>query len=220
MMGADGNTAATYLYGASRPKIPQSEFIDILVCNSFSQFDAQDKKGWTVLHRAAAWGTSTDVKKLIQMRASVDRRTYKLDWTPLFCAVAYNNLDTLQALLDVLSVSDVGDQRDARGWNLLHVAAGYGNIAAIPGLLERGVDIEALSKATSRFVPPAIRDRCVTPAEVARSCGEQTYVHWTAAVEAAGRNVDVRPDAVDWSLEYAGGRLGECECCDTWNGTT
>jgi len=217
MIGHDGNTAASYLFGNTRPQTPQTEFIDILACNSFSQFNAQDTNGWTILHRAAAWGIAADVRRLLQMNASTESRTYKLAWTPLFCAVCHKNFETLQELWNSGDDLDLREQQDVRGWNLLHVAAGCGNFEAIPYLLERGVSLEAISKPASRLVPPPVRGKSVTPAEVARSCGEAAYAKWNEALKAAGPGVEPGRSEIDWKAEATDTRLGECECCDSWD---
>lgn len=213
-LGARGFTAASYLYGNSRPNVQQTEFIEILASHSFSHFNAEDRDGWTVLHRAAAWGTSADIKALLRMKVSTNHCTRRLNWSPLFCAVGYKNFDTLQALWENDSSPDVQEGRDIRGWNLLHVAAGYGNLEAVPYLLERGVSLDATSTATSRFVPPSLRGKCVTPSEVARNCGEETYLNWTEMLQIAGHAVDVRPEEVNWAFENVDRVFGGCECCD------
>jgi ankyrin repeat protein len=99
-LGERGFTAASYLYGNSRPNTEQTEFIEILASHSFSHFNAEDRDGWTVLHRAAAWGTSADVKALLRMKVSMNHSTSRLNWSPIFCAVGYKNFDTLRALWD------------------------------------------------------------------------------------------------------------------------
>lgn len=153
------------------------------------------------------------MRALIDVKASVDVRTTRLAWTPIFCAVCYGNMETLKELWNHESVSS---QVDFRGWNLLHVAAGYGNFNAVPFLIEKGVDVDALSDATAHFVPPLLRGRCVKPGDIAKACGEEAYVKWTEALKAAGRDVDVVPQDIDWAVEEADARFGECECCDGW----
>ncbi|KAF2019501.1 ankyrin [Aaosphaeria arxii CBS 175.79] len=216
VLGVNGFTAASFLYGPSRDPVPQTEYLEVLACNSFSNFNAKDHTGWTALHRAAAFGTSADVKTLLRMKASIDSRTYSLKWTPLFCAVCFYNMDTLQELWTQHNDPTLKDQQDLRGWNLLHIAAGAGNFEAALFLLQQGVDQRAASRATSRFVPPALRDRCVTPGEVARNCGEDAYKKWTEALSGAGHEVDVRPEDIDWGTEDVDGKLGGCECCENW----
>jgi ankyrin repeat protein len=109
---------------------------------------------------AAAWGTAADVRRLLQMNASAESRTYKLAWTPLFCAVCFKNIGTLQELWNDGDELEVKEQQDVRGWNLLHVAVGYGKFEAVPYLLEQGVSLEAISKPASRLVPPSVQKKC------------------------------------------------------------
>jgi hypothetical protein len=87
----------------------------------------------------------------------------------------------------------------------------------VPYLLERGVSVDAVSTATSRFVPPFLRGKCVTPTEVARNFGEETYLKWTELLQVAGHSVDIRPEEVDWTSENADRVFGVCECCDNWD---
>lgn len=213
----NGFTAASHLYGSTRPKIPQTEFIEILANNSFSNFNAQDKDGWSALHRAAAWGTSADIRVLLQMKAYSQCHTTKLDWTPDFVAVCYKNLDTLKELWNGQGNKTNKERQDFRGWNLLHMAAGYGNFDAVPFLIEQGVSLKTMSKATSRSVPWPLRGKAITPNEVARCCGEEAYRKWTEILRAAGCRVDIPPDDVDWEVEEVVETFGCCECCDNWN---
>ncbi|KAF2810704.1 ankyrin [Mytilinidion resinicola] len=206
VIGVEGYTAAILLFGSSRKREPQTEFIEILACNSFSIFDAQDDCGWTALHRAAAFGTHEDVRSLLRLQASVDVRTYNLEWTPLFCAVCFGNLETMQELWSCYD--NPGQTRDLREWNLLHVAAGAGRFNVMPFLLKNGVDPQAVSQATSRFVPPSLVDRSVTPSDVAKSCGEDSYRKWTEIPKTTGFKSKVSPIDIDWSLEEMQGRYG------------
>ncbi|KAJ4305582.1 hypothetical protein N0V90_001113 [Kalmusia sp. IMI 367209] len=168
VLGDDGFTSAFFLFGyAGQNKVPQTEFLEILSSNFFSNFNGQDKDGWSVLHRVATFGTAADVRTLTQLKASVDSQTHNLHWTPIFCAVCFGNMGTLEELRRLYDDPSLKDRMDIRGWNFLHVAAGAGNSEAIPFLLEKGVDLKATSKARSRSIPPALRNKSVTPSEVA-----------------------------------------------------
>ncbi|KAF2736145.1 ankyrin [Polyplosphaeria fusca] len=183
----NGLTAASYLYGKSRgERVPQTEFLEILANNSFSNFNGQDNNGWTVLHRAAAWGTAANVRTLIKMQTSIWSRTTKLDWTPQFIAVCFKNLDTLQELWNQHTDADFKNNQDFRGWNMLHMAAGYGKFDAVPFLIQQGVELGAMSKPTSRSVPYSVRGISVTPNELARCFGEDAYRKWAEALRVSG----------------------------------
>lgn len=71
--------------------------------------------------------------------------------------------------------------------------------------------------ATSRFVPPSLRGKCVTPSEVARNCREETYLKWTEMLQIAGHDVDVPPKDINWTSENADKVFGGCECYDNWD---
>jgi len=125
-------------------------------------------------------------------------------------------METLKELWRQHSDPSLKDKMDLRGWNLLHVAAGAGNFDAVQYLLEQGVDLKATSKATSRSVPPTLRNKSVTPSEVARNCGKDAYNKWIEALRAAGREIEVNPEDIDWVTEKVDGLYGGCECCDEW----
>jgi ankyrin repeat protein len=202
------------LFGSSRKPEPQTELIEILACNSFQNFDAQDARGWTALHRAAAFGTLDDVKALLLMKASIDVRTHNLQWTPLFCAVCFSNLETAQELWTCYN--DPSQMKDLRGWNLLHVAAAAGNFEAVPFLLKKGVDLNGVSQATSRFVPASLANLSVKPSYIARNCGEESYGAWCEVLRSEGYEPDVSPSTIDWTQEEYGEKFGGCEYCETW----
>ncbi|KAF2448525.1 ankyrin [Karstenula rhodostoma CBS 690.94] len=108
---------------------------------------SKDVYGWAVLHRAAAWGTADDVNILLRFGTMQSLRSRRLSWTPLICAVAHKNIETLQALCNPRIERGICEEQDLRGWDLLHIAVGYVNLEAVPYLLEKGVDPEAQAHA-------------------------------------------------------------------------
>ncbi|KAH7068628.1 ankyrin repeat-containing domain protein [Paraphoma chrysanthemicola] len=217
VLGEHGFTSAFFLFGYDRQaEVPQTEFLEILASNSFSNFNGRDDDGWSVLHRVAAFGTAADVQRLVQLKASVHSQTHNLQWVPIFCAVCFGNMETMKELWQQRNDPSLKDRIDLRGWNLLQVAAGAGNFEAVTYLLEQGVDLEGTSRSTSRSVPPALRNKCVTPSEVARNCGESAYNKWAEALAAAGRRLEVLPEDIDWATENVDGLYGGCECCEEW----
>ncbi|KAH7064294.1 ankyrin repeat-containing domain protein [Paraphoma chrysanthemicola] len=214
VMASNGHTAALCLFGSSRIRGSQSEFIELLGSKSFSLFDAHDSCGWTALHRAAAFGTREDVNALLRMKASANVLTYNLQWTPLSCAVCFGNVDAMQELWGCYE--NPSAMTDLRGWNLLHIAAGAGRFGAIPFLLDHGVDVKAGSKATSRHVPPPLEGRSVTPSVVAKACGEGAYEQWCEVLSSNGHMADTLPVNIEWGNGYSKARYGGCECCEGW----
>lgn len=187
-----------------------------MASNGFSNFNCQDKKGWTALHRAAAFGTAEDVRTLNRMGAALEIRTKNLSWTPVFTAAFYNNLETL---LEIIKI-DPPDKREAdlRGWTLLHVAIGAGSFDVIPELLRRGCDPEALSNATSHSVPEVFIDTAITPGDIARACGKEAYSKWREFLIDAGHAAGQEPNSIDWNVESVSTlQFGGCECCEQWN---
>ncbi|KAH7351315.1 ankyrin repeat-containing domain protein [Rhexocercosporidium sp. MPI-PUGE-AT-0058] len=110
-ISARGWTAAFGLFGdAPMYKAPCDEFLDCLASASFVDLDAQDGEGWSVMHRAAAYGTAEQIRSLIYRGASLETRTRHPGWTPAFCAVQFNNISTLKEMIEsepqVLEVTD------------------------------------------------------------------------------------------------------------------
>jgi hypothetical protein len=85
----------------------------------------------------------------------------------------------------------------------------------LPFLLERRVDLHAVSQATSKFVPPSIVGLKVTPSDVAKSCGKESYDKWAEILGTSGFGANAMPLEVDWSSTDIQGRYGGCECCET-----
>jgi ankyrin repeat protein len=150
------------------------------------------------------------------MKASVHSKTHNLEWTPIFCAVCFSNLETLQELWLLHCSPNLPQLTDLRGWNLLHVAVGAGNFDAVPFLLEKGVDPNAKSRGTSRFIPPALADKSVTPVDVAINCGIQAYQKWAEALAATDRGKEVQLEYIIWEDMDIDGLYGGCECCQKW----
>lgn len=211
----DGSTALSYAFCNQTPRMPQIEMLEILGSFSFSHFSKQDKQGWTALHRAAAYGTAADVRKLLTLGASTGMETNNLKWTPLFCAICFSNRETTDELLAQPNVP-IATIKDLRDWTLLHVAVGAGNFDIVPELLKREVDIYALSKATIHHVLAGLLNKCVSPEEVAREFGRDAFSRWTEALHSAGREPEKSIDDIDWTAVTNNNHFGGCECCDGW----
>jgi hypothetical protein len=173
---------------------PTGDFLGFLVTNSFDAFDTYDGGGWTCLHRAAAFGVAQDIISLSKINAPMETKTRGLLWTPIFCAVLFDNEATFHELrklqVDYLSITDV------RGWTVLHLAAYAGSLNVIGGLVALGADPQARSHATTLFVPEALKNRALTAYELAIYHGEATSQFYEKCVEMKYPETDVRESMV------------------------
>jgi ankyrin repeat protein len=157
------------------PKESHPHALDLLeICASeeFSLWDIADNVGWTIVHRAAAFGQGRDVQKLVRLGASTNIEAHNLRWLPLHCAVKFGNLSTFEALASSIDPSTLASLRDSRGWTLLHLAAESGCEALILKLLRLGLDPREKSDASTRDVPEGLKALELLPMDIARSYGK------------------------------------------------
>lgn len=162
----------------------------MLLAASFDSFDGQDKQGWTLLHRAAAYGNGQDVKSLVKYSySSLRTQTTGLSWTPIFFAVQFGNLLTFNELKqhyqDLLIVTDV------RKWTLLHIAVNAKQFEMIRLLISLGADPHARSIATQYRVSEDLKDISVTPGDIARLRGKEVLASYTNFLRRAGHDVEI-----------------------------
>lgn len=141
------------------------------------------------MHRAAAFGTGEDIAALVKRGSSVSLLTC-LNWMPIRCAVRFGNVDTFLELVKHLPPS-FPEEKDVRGWTLLHEAASVGSLSMLQILLEHGADPHAKSIATSYVVPRGLENRRLTPADVARNKGDDAYKIYIEALKTAGFEITV-----------------------------
>jgi ankyrin repeat protein len=175
------------------------EYLELLSSATFSEFDIQDIDGWSAMHRAAAFGTSEDIAALKKRGSSVTSLTH-LDWAPIRCAVRFENVDTFSELVKHLQPSFVGE-KDVRGWTLLHEAASMGSSTMLHLILQHGADPHIVSNATSYVVPTGLENRAVTPADIAKNEGDDTYKIYVEALKKAGFDITI-PEQVDEEDTY------------------
>jgi hypothetical protein len=166
------------------------EYLELLSSATFSEFDIQDVDGWTAMHRAAAFGTGEDIAALVNRGSSVTLPT-PMNWMPIRCAVRFENVDTFLELVKHLQPSFV-DEKDVRGWTLLHEAANMGSSTMLHLILSYGADPHTISEATSYVVPKGLANRLLTPADVARNKGDDTYKIYVEALNKAGFDITIR----------------------------
>ncbi|KAF8860338.1 ankyrin [Acephala macrosclerotiorum] len=173
-ISARGWTPAFSLFGAeSRHQAPCEEFLELLSGAGFDDFNARDGEGWTILHRTAAYGTADQVKSLLARKASLTIRTKNLGWTPIFCAVHFNNLSTFMEL--ITHQSNFLMAMDIRNWTLLHVAVNARRLDIMRLLIAYGADPHASTFPRRFFVPKDLRGRSLTPTEIAMARGTLVF---------------------------------------------
>ncbi|PVH72684.1 ankyrin [Cadophora sp. DSE1049] len=193
-----GWTPAFSLFGSFPPDAQNkscNEYLDILSASSFADFDLQDGKGWTCMHRAAAFGNAADIKQLLRLNVSAMLKTFKLSWLSIFCAVQFGNMSTFKDLvkvhLNVLALTDV------RKWSLLHVAVNAQKIDIMCELVSMGADPHSRSMATKFLVPDGLKGHSVTPGDIAILRGPEVLSAYVRALKGCGHELEVTDDVED-----------------------
>ena len=215
-VSAKGWTPAFNLFGYEwihHKKESCIEYLQLLSAASFSEFDIQDVDGWSAMHRAAAFGSAEDIAALVAVGASVTLLT-NLGWMPIRCAVRFENIATFLELAKHLPSSFI-DQQDIRGWTLLHEAAGMGSSEMLGLVLNYGANPHAVSFKTADVVPCGLENKAVTPGDVAKHEGEETYLAYVEGLKLAGFDIalvqelegDTQSSTEDifWPAESEGG---------------
>lgn len=199
-ISAKGWTPAFSLFGLeSCNQDPCENFLELLSAASFDDFNAQDREGWTIMHRAAHLGTGNQIRSLISRNVSLDIQTNVLRWTPIFCSVLGNNLSTFAELIQyeprLLEATDV------RNWTLLHVAVNSGSLDIMRLLIQLGADPHALSYPTKSFIPKDLRSLSLTPGDIAKMRGLSIFTAYVNALAAIGHEVCVAHNREDNTLD-------------------
>lgn len=186
-ISAKGWTPAFDLFGYEwihHSKESCNEYLELLSAASFSEINNQDVDGWSAMHRAAAFGSREDITALIKYGSSCTLLT-NMNWTPIRCAVRFENEDTFLELAKHLQPSFVDDQ-DIRGWTLLHEAADMGSYEMLHLVLQYKPDPYAVTKATACLVPDGMENCSVTAAQIARNAGDEAYQTYVDALREFG----------------------------------
>ncbi len=142
------------------------------------------------MYRAAAFDTGQDIAALVKRGSSVSFLT-RPNGMPIRCAVRFGNFDTFLELLKHLTPSFI-EEKDVRGWTSLHEAASVGNLSILQLVLDHGADPHATSIATSYIAPRVLENRRLTPADVARSKGDDACKIYIEALKTAGFEITVQ----------------------------
>ncbi|KAK6076173.1 ankyrin unc44 [Seiridium cupressi] len=186
----DGYSVLSYLWIVDTP-LPQSiEFMRLCASDGFSEIHACDSRGWTPFHRAAAVGTSEDVRSFLRLGASLDLRAEWYGWTALFFAASHDNLETFQTIVNH-SGAGVFESLDGDGWNLLHCCTYFGAPRVMKLVLQNGVDVNQKTHPAPLPEDPELSYRELTAAEIAIYIGPNRYQMLISILAATGRDVDL-----------------------------
>jgi ankyrin repeat protein len=175
-------SSVSYLWDPDRPShCSTSEILEICEEQGFSGWNDTDVRGWSAVHRAAAYGCGDDIRKLAYN--GVNMRTYTTDhlWGPVTCAVWNSNQSTFDAYVDLLLEEEMVQARDSRGWSLLHFAAQKGSGRLMMKLMELGVAVDALTKPTNHWVTERLESKPLKAETIAREYGHGEA--WDNAIE-------------------------------------
>lgn len=159
------------------------EYLNLLADDTYQELDVADTEGWTVLHRVAAYGRSSEVRRLIDLGAKPDQTAPPLHWNALHHAVFYGNLPTFTALLPFYT--GIATMTDERGWTLLHIAASAGHYEIVFDLVRLGLDTEARTKPFRSHMPERIQGKACTPREVAAAQSSERERQYLRALQEA-----------------------------------
>jgi ankyrin repeat protein len=196
-LSARGWSVISYLWEHGNPLPNSSEFFEMCKAQSFDAYNAQDRAGWTCLHRAAAYGTANDIRTLLGLGASMSMCTRGAAWTPIHVAAAMNNDKTLDALAGN-ATNRVLHSLDANGWTPLHIAVERGAEKTMTYLLMREADPHATSNITANWFPPGLEDKSLTPEDLARDRGMDFLFKYQAALGDADFDITLIDDDIFW----------------------
>lgn len=178
-------TLPHYLFDPELSKVAAVHILDICLARGFDLWDSPDAVGWTILHRAAAFGQARDVKKLIHIGACCRTKTDVMHWMPIQCAARYGNLPTLAVLAANISRRELITLTDSRGWTVLHLAAQKPSLDFLVYLLMRGLDPSLTTSPSSLSVPQGLENVEATPMDIAKACGNEGVYLQAIAVTSA-----------------------------------
>jgi ankyrin repeat protein len=173
------------------------ELLDIALTDLVSNINIASCEGWTVLHRAAAFGSGQDINTLLRLGADDGVKEKELQLTPIAIAVRFANVATFEQLLNHAGPAAVS-RLDSRGWTMLHLAAEQGNREMVTCLVDSGADIHAITKRSSAPNPNDIHPQDLTPLDVARSLGLQKLQDYVYGLQDANIDIQLDVEEVFW----------------------
>ncbi|KAF7531180.1 hypothetical protein G7054_g9125 [Neopestalotiopsis clavispora] len=173
--------------------------------------DIRDPKGWTALHRCAAFGTANDVYKLVDLGASSLADGYVTLWgrSPLHIAAIMDNVSTLQALTDMYigdhNMNDGVTQQhailetaDINGWTPLHLAIYSRAMNTAKWLLSKKVDVHKITYRTAIWFPQNQTNVTFSVMDVANMAGEKVLEVFPSLLVDAGYDITTDGSDIYW----------------------
>ena len=180
---AQGWTATFYLWSSVDVQmLERTAFLNLLIMNGDCDLNAVGCFNWTALHRAAAFGTPTDVSFLVQKGAKTSIFTEGLRWSPLHYAAFFGNDPVLCEMTKPQYGVNI-DQPDIRGWSPLHIGVYGENWTTVATLLRLGASPNARITPTTFHVPAKLKSCSFTPEDIAKTMGPIAWRAYIAAVE-------------------------------------
>lgn len=98
-------TSVSFLWDPTRPAhTATTEILEICMSRGFSAGDDTDTRGWSPVHRAAAYGRGEDIRNLELKGANLHSYTTDFLWGPMTCAVWHSNESTFDVFMDSLEI--------------------------------------------------------------------------------------------------------------------
>ena len=167
-------TSLSFLWDPERPpldEINMAQILDICAREGFSAWNDADFLGWTLTHRAAAYGSGDDIRNLKYKRVNMHSYTRDLLWAPITVAVWSGNVSTFDELVKVLPKVEIITFCDTRGWNLLHFAPHNGSGHMMRVLLNLGIDRSILTARSDAWIKAELEWLELTAEDIARAYG-------------------------------------------------
>ena len=187
-----------------KPGAKARELFGLLLCKGFTNINVQSVKGWTALHRAAAYGTTEDIDLLLQHGGDTLIRTSTFLWPPIFVAAIFGNFETFKVLANIYT-GQLTTDADRVGWTLLHHAVYGENIDIVSYLLKQGSCPHVLTFPTTTLetsIPEDLRGIALTPGVIAKWCEPETLAAYEKALRRQNYEVQVDHDGdVFWDFE-------------------
>jgi ankyrin repeat protein/predicted Ser/Thr protein kinase len=162
---SDGNTPLMIAAEGTAYLPNNLPLVEILI-GARASLEAQDSRGRTALHRAAAEGRTKVAQLLLKSGAPVDPRTHD-GATPLFYAVEFGKIPVLELLLAHHAQVDLADESGTTPLMIASEGTAYlpNNTPMVEALLAAGASVDivdargrsALHRASAEPKPDAVR---------------------------------------------------------------